>query len=94
MGETDAVGKGVTNNRAKSRYELDVDGHLAICDYRIEGGRIIFPHTLVPRAIGGRGVGWRLVTAALDDAERQGLTVVPQCWFVAEVMEKRNAGGS
>lgn len=79
----------VTNNEALQRYELVVDGVTAIAEYRIAGERIIFHHTLVPPVLEGRGVGRKLVMAALDDAEARGLDVVPQCWFVAKVVEAR-----
>jgi predicted GNAT family acetyltransferase len=82
----------VTNNRApdgrSGRYELVVDGETAFCEYRIEGGRIIFPHTVVPRVLEGRGVGSRLVKAALADARAQGLEIVAECSFVAAVLKR------
>jgi uncharacterized protein len=80
---------GVTNNRAAGRYELVVDGLTAFADYRIEGGRIIFPHTVVPPALEGRGVGSRLVKAALADARAQGLAIEAPCSFVAAVMKRK-----
>jgi predicted GNAT family acetyltransferase len=76
----------VTNNRAAGRYELVMDGETAFAAYRIEGRRIVFPHTVVPEALEGRGVGTRLVKAALADARAQGLEIVAQCSFVAKVM--------
>lgn len=81
----------VINNQERSRYELVVDGVTAYADYRIEGDRVIFPHTIVPKEIGGRGIGGILVNAALDDVEAKGLTVVPECSFVARAVEKRAA---
>lgn len=73
------------------RYELLVDGVTAYAEYIREGNRIHFTHTIVPELIGGRGVGGRLVMAALDDAEAQGLEVVPECSFVRRAVEKRRA---
>lgn len=83
----------VTNNEKLGRYELVVDGVTAFTEYRIDGRRAIFPHTVVPPEIGGRGVGGVLVNAALYDVEAKGLTVVPECSFVARAMEKRAARG-
>ena len=84
---------GVTDARAADgrggRYELVVDGVIAYAQYERDGNRIIFTHTIVPDQIGGRGVGGRLVTAALDDAEAQGLEIVPVCSFVKRAVEKR-----
>ena len=73
----------VRDNRAEQEFELDVDGHRAIAAYQREGGTIVFTHTLVPHAIEGRGVGSKLIRAALDAARDAGLKVVPQCPFVA-----------
>ncbi|MEL7199931.1 MAG: GNAT family N-acetyltransferase [Pseudomonadota bacterium] len=40
-------------------------------------------HTIVPDAIGGRGVAGKLVKALIADAREQGFKVDPQCWYVA-----------
>ena len=76
------------------RYELLVDGVTAYAEYERDGRRIVFTHTVVPDDIGGRGVGGRLVLAALDDAEAQGLEIVPVCSFVKRAVEKRGTRSS
>jgi len=78
----------VRNNAAQNRYELEVDGHLAIAEYRLRPGRISFTHTEVPDALEGRGIGSKLVRAALDDARARGLKVVPLCPFVKRYIDK------
>ena len=50
-------------------------------------GRISFTHTEVDPSCEGRGFGSRLAAAALDDARRQGLRVLPLCPFVAHYVE-------
>lgn len=40
-------------------------------------------HTIVPRAIGGRGVAGALVERLVEDAGRQGFLIRPQCSYVA-----------
>jgi len=42
-----------------------------------------FTHTEVDESCAGRGFGSRLAAAALEDARRQGLEVVPLCPFIA-----------
>lgn len=78
---------GIRNNEAANRYELEVDGSLAIAEYRLRPGRVTFTHTEVPDALEGRGIGKRLVKAALDDVRAKGLKVVPACPFVKHYIE-------
>ena len=44
----------------------------------------IAAHTVVPRAIGGRGVAARLVERLVNDAGRQGFLIRPDCSYVAK----------
>jgi predicted GNAT family acetyltransferase/glutaredoxin len=68
----------------KNRYELRLNGNLiGLAAYRRRDGRIAFTHTEVDESLEGRGFGSKLVEAALDDAARQDLDVVPLCPFVA-----------
>ncbi|MFO6446398.1 GNAT family N-acetyltransferase [Erythrobacter sp. NE805] len=43
----------------------------------------IAAHTIVPRAIGGRGVAGALVARLIEDAGRQGFLIRPDCSYVA-----------
>ncbi|HEU4962117.1 MAG TPA: GNAT family N-acetyltransferase [Sphingomonas sp.] len=78
----------VRDNRAEQEFELEVDGHRAIAAYQREGDRIVFTHTHVPKAIEGRGVGSKLIRAALDQVRDEGLKVVAHCPFVAAFIER------
>lgn len=44
----------------------------------------IAAHTIVPRAIGGRGVAGALVDRLIADANRQGFLIRPDCSYVAK----------
>lgn len=68
------------------RYELVEDGVVAgFAEYmEVRGDRIVFTHTEVDPAFGGRGLGRVLVAAALEDARDRGLAIVPICPFVAK----------
>jgi predicted GNAT family acetyltransferase len=74
----------VTDNTARSRYELEVDGEVAFIDHVGEGDAVAFLHTEVPKSMEGKGIGSKLVRGALDDARRRGFKVVPRCPFVQE----------
>ena len=80
--------KSVIDNKAEQEFELTVDGYRAVAAYQLEGDTIVFTHTEVPPEIEGRGVGTKLIGAALDSARDRGLTVVPQCPFVRAYMDK------
>jgi predicted GNAT family acetyltransferase len=66
---------------AENRFVVEADGAVAELLYRAQGDRLYLIHTEVPEALGGRGLGGRLVRAALERAEREHLTVVPWCPF-------------
>lgn len=78
----------ITDNAARRRYELVVDGSTAFVTYRRGSGTITFVHTEVPESLAGRGIGGRLARHVLDIARRDGLTVVPLCPFIAAYMER------
>lgn len=66
------------------RYEAFVDGMLAgFAAYTLRGDEVVFVHTDVDDAFGGRGVGGALAREGLDDVRRRGLRAVPMCPFIA-----------
>jgi hypothetical protein len=78
----------VERNDAERQYELSVDGHLAMLQYRLVGRRLVLVHTEVPEELEGQGIGGELVRAAIDDAEARQLTVVPLCPFARGWLER------
>ena len=54
-----------------------------------EPGVRVADHTLVPPAIGGRGIAAALVDALIADARKEGFRIVPQCSYV-EAKFRRN----
>jgi predicted GNAT family acetyltransferase/glutaredoxin len=73
----------------ESRYELRLSERvIGLAAYRRRDGRIAFTHTEVAASCEGRGFGSRLAAAALEDARRQGLAVVPLCPFIASYIER------
>ena len=82
------MSEGIRNNTALDRFELEVDGQLAVAYYRMTPGVITFVHTEVPQALSGQGVATKLIRGALEMVRAQGLKVVPQCPFVSAFMGK------
>lgn len=78
----------VVDEPANNRFALHVDGHTAELVYSLEGDQLRLVHTGVPDELGGRGLGGVLVRAALDRAEAEGLTIIPDCPFARGWLEK------
>jgi uncharacterized protein len=78
----------VRNNHALGRYELDVDGHLAVAYYKQADGVVTFTHTEVPKELEGRGIGSRLANGALALVRGEGPKVIAQCPFIAGYIKK------
>lgn len=80
----------VSNNPARKRFELAVDGHIAATYYEIADGVITFVHTEVPPELGGKGIGSKLIRGALDQVRADGLRVIAQCPFVKAFIDKHS----
>jgi uncharacterized protein len=78
----------VTDNPAASRFEITVGGHIAELRYHRSGNRLALIHTEVPEELGGRGIGGKLVTAAVARAASEGLTIAPFCPFARSWLER------
>jgi predicted GNAT family acetyltransferase len=72
----------IRDDRANGRFVLEHGGPTSELVYDHEPGRLILIHTEVPEAFRRRGIGGRLVRAALERARADHLTVVPWCRFV------------
>ena len=75
--------------RTDKQFEIHVGDQVAFAEYRLKGDSIVFPHTVVPEALGGQGLGTRLVEAGLAYAQEQGLLVRPHCSFFRAYLAKR-----
>ena len=80
----------VRHNEELNRYELSVDGQVAVADYTEHGDVLAFTHTGVPKALEGRGIASKLIKGALADVRARGKKVRPLCSFV-EAYFKRHA---
>jgi predicted GNAT family acetyltransferase len=79
----------ISDNRERKRFEIDLgDGTFAFAQYNLIPGKIMFTHTEVPEAQGGKGVGTALIRAGLASARERGLKVIPICPFFAAYMER------
>ena len=78
----------VSDNRARSRFELTVEGHTAFLVYEQTNDTFTIVHTEVPTQLRGRHLGERLVDAAMDFAARQGLRTSILCPFARAYLRR------
>lgn len=79
----------VRRNDADGRYELVLDDQLVgVADFRLDGARVILPHTEIDPHRRGQGLGSLLVQGVLADIRQAGNTVVPVCWYVRRYIEE------
>jgi predicted GNAT family acetyltransferase len=79
----------VSHNESEQRFEALVEGQLALCEYQLEGDRMVFTHTFVPSPLRGRGVAQKLVEVALQHARSTNRRVVPACSYVEAFISRR-----
>jgi len=80
---------GVTDNKAANRYELQVHGHLAVADYRLEGGKLFITHVEVPGELRGQGIAAQVMDGVIEDAKTRGLGIVPICSYAASYLKRK-----
>jgi predicted GNAT family acetyltransferase len=81
--------KAIVDDAAGHRFVLRADGAEAEAElvYRTVGPRLVLVHTGVPDDLSGRGIGSRLVRAAVERAERTGETIVPLCPYARKWLQ-------
>ena len=88
MGHEEADGAEVVDRPDRNRFELVADGATAELRYEIRGDELALVHTGVPDELGGRGIGGRLVEAAIARAARDGRDIVAECPFARDWIDR------
>jgi uncharacterized protein len=78
----------VIDNKAQSRFELDVAGAVAFANYRLAPPAVIITHTETPRDLRGRGIASELIKGALELIRADGQSVIAGCGFVVDYLRK------
>jgi uncharacterized protein len=78
----------ITDNAEAHRYELPVDGQVAVVTYNLSPPNLMITETLVPPALEGRGIASRLARHVIADARARGLLILPVCPFFAAFFQK------
>ncbi len=78
----------VRNNEAERRFEIELNGQLALLEYIRAGKNITYTHTEVPVALEGMGIGGKLARHALEFTRDNDLKVIPICPFVTAYLRR------
>ena len=82
----------ITRHEADGRgeYHAHVEGsdHIGRLTWVGRGDTRMVDHTLVPPAIGGRGVAMELVKAIVADARDEGFKIAPVCSYVVAAFRR------
>ena len=81
-------GTRVSDNPARTRFELTVDGETAFLAYERTPESLTLIHTEVPEPLRGRHLGDELVEFALNAGHAAGLRIVAVCPFVRAYLRK------
>ncbi len=78
------------DNGKKGTFYVEVDGKRdALMTYTWAGSdKIIIDHTEVSGSLRGKGIGYKLVEAAVDFLRKKNLKVIPLCPFAKSVFVK------
>ena len=76
----------------RGAFVLDRGGkRLAEMTYSVAGTRVIIDHTHVDDSLRGKGVGGKLVRAAVDWARAENARLMPLCPYAKSVFDKTPA---
>lgn len=78
----------IRHDAERRRLSTRVDDHIGYVTYELDGKTMALTHTVVPAAIGGRGIAGALVKATLDHAREQGWKVDPACSYADAWMQR------
>ncbi|MCR5883139.1 N-acetyltransferase [Rhizobacter sp. J219] len=86
---TDTPAYTVSHNAAEHRFEVPLDGQLAVAEYRMPSRSVMrLTHTEVPQALEGRGIAGALARAAMAHAREHQLKIDAQCPYMRAYMDK------
>ena len=78
----------IHDNAELKRYELSVDGEVAVVTYNLSPPNLMITETLVPQRLEGQGIASRLAKHVLADARARDLLILPVCPFFSAYLQK------
>ena len=78
----------IRDNAELNRYELPVDGEVAVVTYNLSPPNLMITETLVPERLEGQGIASRLAKHVLADARARDLLILQVCPFFSAYLQK------
>lgn len=78
----------IRDNPEHKRYELPIDGEVAVVTYNLNPPNLMITETLVPERLEGQGLASRLARHVIADAQERGLVILPVCPFFSAYLKK------
>lgn len=78
----------IRDNAELHRYELPIEGDVAVVTYNLSPPNLMITETLVPQALEGRGLASRLAKHVIADARARELLILPVCPFFSAYFQK------
>ena len=75
-------------NEAGNRFEMNVDGNIAIIEYKQHPGKIALLHTEVPAELEGKGAATAIIEKTLAHIEKNNLKLIPLCPLVVAYIKR------
>ncbi len=88
MSEKKDLSYPLVDNQEENQYEFHIDENIAKIEYIKAQNKIFLTHTEVPKELEGRGIGSLLIKKVFEDIQKQELTLVPLCPFVASYIKR------
>ena len=73
----------IRHDADRGYFSVVVDGIKGYVQYERKDDTLVATHTVVPNAIGGRGIAAQLVARLFEHARAEGLKIQPLCSYVA-----------
>lgn len=75
-------------NGDANRFELHIDGHMAVIEYSMKGNVFVLLHTEVDKALEGRGIAAILTEKTFHHLESIGAKIIPLCPYIVGYLKK------
>lgn len=74
--------------QTQKRYELEVDGHIAYADYRIDAQQCFIDYVFAPPELRGTGAAGKLMQHIVEDTTAKSLIIAPICGYAKSWLQR------